>query len=668
MEQSDGAETFLWVNSSSHAQSVAKAKYEFLFGTQDSSLSGGASTVDSKLKLDTGSTDLDPSTHEDELDEASFFQEIDRELAELLNGLAARTRDAVAAKRGSQSEDSTSAMISCSDNDVTLPSPLSTASQSTEQQNGTSDLEKLGDVQLDSWCEALIQDPHCMSIALNPDADNAPAVQNKPATVPVMEKKEEEKGAGMSEVTSQELLDPALDESSKILAEFPGIFGAFLDVGRAREKPQKKIRFVENQFQETVVMNGEDEVREQLTPDMERPEQDDKLRAFVPKVCVVSPESEATPNCLPRAAKDSEGSNKEAMDVFSSQFESILESERLRETLYSSQDSLGTLSSSADETDSQPELAPRQRVTDLPLTPMIQQRLKESGLFLESGARQEEVLSVSTTGSSGKSSLEVTSFFLNTASERRDLNRGALANGVMEKKTHDWLLGSSDEGLKDVLSDWDLDMGSTDQQKDSTDTLNNGHRTDQEAARRLARRLYHLEGFRRSDVAKHLGKNNEFSKMVAEEYLTFFEFTGMTLDQSLRAFLKAFALMGETQERERVLIHFSNRYFQCNPTIIASQDEVHCLTCALMLLNTDLHGQNIGKKMTCQEFINNLDGLNAEQDFPRELLKHCRLIATRSWVRFPGGAVRVLSVWSLHGFPLGAPVSSHSPRRESEMN
>ncbi|XP_051971773.1 PH and SEC7 domain-containing protein 3-like isoform X3 [Xyrauchen texanus] len=178
----------------------------------------------------------------------------------------------------------------------------------------------------------------------------------------------------------------------------------------------------------------------------------------------------------------------------------------------------------------------------------------------------------------------------------------------------------SDAGLKDVLSDWDSDMDSVECLKD-TDVLHNGSRSDQEAARRLARRLYHLEGFRRSDVAKHLGKNNDFSKMVAEEYLTFFEFTDLTLDQSLRSFLKAFSLMGETQERERVLIHFSNRFYQCNPTVITTQDGVHCLTCALMLLNTDLHGPNIGKKMTCQEFINNLDGLDAGQDFPRELLK-----------------------------------------------
>uniref|UniRef100_A0A4W5NAW8 Pleckstrin and Sec7 domain containing 3, like n=1 Tax=Hucho hucho TaxID=62062 RepID=A0A4W5NAW8_9TELE len=264
--------------------------------------------------------------------------------------------------------------------------------------------------------------------------------------------------------------------------------------------------------------------------------------------------------------------SQEATDVFSSQFESILESDRFRSTLYSSLDSLDALSSSADDE------ADSGFTFDMPLTPMIQQRLKETGHFVELSP-----------------------------------NAGCFSISLSH--------GSGGYWLKTALSDWDSDMGSTERLKDSTDTLLNGNRGDQEGARRLARRLYHLEGFRRSDVAKHLGKNNDFSKMVAEEYLTFFEFTGMTLDQSLRSFLKAFALIGETQERERVLIHFSNRYYQCNPTVISSQDGAHCLTCALMLLNTDLHGHNIGKKMTCQEFINNLEGLNGGQDFPRELLK-----------------------------------------------
>jgi len=101
----------------------------------------------------------------------------------------------------------------------------------------------------------------------------------------------------------------------------------------------------------------------------------------------------------------------------------------------------------------------------------------------------------------------------------------------------------------------------------------------------------------------------------------------------IRVFLREFALVGETQERERVLSHFSKRYLQCNPNTIPNEgksykhcvnecasgvhynksntvgcscsdslcelielpclcvsDSVHTLTCALMLLNTDLHG------------------------------------------------------------------------------
>lgn len=115
--------------------------------------------------------------------------------------------------------------------------------------------------------------------------------------------------------------------------------------------------------------------------------------------------------------------------------------------------------------------------------------------------------------------------------------------------------------------------------------------------------------------------SNDFSRAVAEEYLKYFDFESDTLDIALRKFLKQFSLTGETQERERVLVHFSKRYLDCNPGSFNSQDAVHTLTCAIMLLNTDLHGQNISRKMTCNEFIENLAGLNEQENFPREVLK-----------------------------------------------
>ncbi|XP_073686195.1 PH and SEC7 domain-containing protein 1 isoform X1 [Garra rufa] len=631
-------------SSSAHAQSVAKAKYEFLFGKTEDTV---ASSTQEKQESGSG---LDSALDDDDIDETSLFQEIDRELSNLLSGLTARSQHAAT------EQDSQTPMIPCNGQNETTPSQLDMAKQGLDLQNGQSELA--GDSLLtsgllfDSWCEALIKDPSsvmaaanelsCFSSGPSRDPRNASASQNKPDASPTpaaahgersvevpsqenSEKETEGKKVGSPSLRGTELVDESLEESNKILAEVPGIFSGFLEGGKLRDKPPKKLRFVESGAESLV--NGEMQngtyqscsAKEEVTPDTQHTE-----ATGVPQGRALRPDHKPTENGSDRCSEGKSAAGEvDTTDVFSCQFENILESERLRGTLYSSMDSLDDLSKPVPEPSSQSAREPL-FAFDIPLTPMIQQRLKDRSLFLDAGApdlsSDGEVLSVTATKKeSGRAALEVTSSFLSAGCE----DAGAdLANGLSDKDPRDWLQGclSSDAGLKDVLSDWDSDMDGVECLKD-TDVLHNGSRSDQEAARRLARRLYHLEGFRRSDVAKHLGKNNDFSKMVAEEYLRFFEFTHLTLDQSLRCFLKAFSLMGETQERERVLIHFSNRYYQCNPTIITTQDGVHCLTCALMLLNTDLHGPNIGKKMTCQEFVNNLDGLNGGQDFPRELLK-----------------------------------------------
>ena len=42
----------------------------------------------------------------------------------------------------------------------------------------------------------------------------------------------------------------------------------------------------------------------------------------------------------------------------------------------------------------------------------------------------------------------------------------------------------------------------------SDDALANGTKADLQAAKRLAKRLYNLDGFRKSDVARHLSKKS----------------------------------------------------------------------------------------------------------------------------------------------------------------
>ncbi|XP_048361528.1 PH and SEC7 domain-containing protein 1 isoform X2 [Sphaerodactylus townsendi] len=302
--------------------------------------------------------------------------------------------------------------------------------------------------------------------------------------------------------------------------------------------------------------------------------------------------------------------SKDGMDSFSKHFESIMESHRAKGTSYTSLDSIDILSSPVHTHNS------TYFNFDLPtLTPEMQEQIRDSAKLIEQNFAPLALLEPD----SGTSSATDAPW-----TEREEDPQQGQKSPCHSEDSLGIPLASiiSEHPLSQQVSDSDSEMDSTEQLAlGSTDTLSNGHKADLEAAKRLAKRLYNLDGFKKADVSRHLGKNNDFSKMVAGEYLKFFEFTGMSLDQALRSFLKELALMGETQERERVLAHFSQRYYECNPAAISSEDGVHTLTCALMLLNTDLHGHNIGKRMSCSDFIGNLEGLNGGSDFPRDLLK-----------------------------------------------
>ncbi|KAI4892463.1 hypothetical protein NFI96_012572 [Prochilodus magdalenae] len=328
------------------------------------------------------------------------------------------------------------------------------------------------------------------------------------------------------------------------------------------------------------------------------------------------------------------------LDTFSRHFESIMESHRAKGTSYNSLDSLDLLTSSTQTvlTFDLPTLTPQvkgqmyqsaQQIVELSFAPLA---------HVEMPSVSESVMTITADSDATRAP---SSERLSSGSDDRTRGHSWTSNPVYILPREKCSRLTTDVDLDQELSER-LGLG-------SSDTLTNGNRADLEAAKRLAKRLFNLDGFRKCDIARHLSKNNDFSRMVAEEYLSYFNFTGQTLDQALRTFLLEFALTGETQERERVLAHFSRRYLQCNSLLILSEDSIHTLTCALMLLNTDLHGQqqnykNIGKRMSCTQFIGNLDGLNSGHDFPKDLLK----CSQSSGLVEPSVSVIMIGVNSLH--------------------
>ncbi|CAB3405727.1 unnamed protein product [Caenorhabditis bovis] len=145
-----------------------------------------------------------------------------------------------------------------------------------------------------------------------------------------------------------------------------------------------------------------------------------------------------------------------------------------------------------------------------------------------------------------------------------------------------------------------------------------GSSVESEAAQ-LARKLFELRSCTATDVADKLNEQNDFAVMVLVKYLELFQFSTMRIDAALREFLSRVELRGESSQRERLLRFFSERYLECNPSIFGSIDEVHTLTCALLLLNSDLHGPNMGRKMTARDFITNIGHTGCT--YKRDLLK-----------------------------------------------
>lgn len=82
------------------------------------------------------------------------------------------------------------------------------------------------------------------------------------------------------------------------------------------------------------------------------------------------------------------------------------------------------------------------------------------------------------------------------------------------------------------------------------------------------------EAVSRGAVAAILSKaDDDFSKNVLRSYMRGFKFFGDPLDMSIRKLLMEAELPKETQQIDRVLQAFANRYHECNPGIYASPGE-----------------------------------------------------------------------------------------------
>lgn len=109
-------------------------------------------------------------------------------------------------------------------------------------------------------------------------------------------------------------------------------------------------------------------------------------------------------------------------------------------------------------------------------------------------------------------------------------------------------------------------------------------------------------------------------------FIDLFDFTDLRVDEALRILLKAFRLPGESQQIERVVELFAQRYVDCQPELVDGQDmdeivrpdrdSVFVLSYSVIMLNTDLHNPQVKQQMVLDDYRRNLRGVYNGRDFP----------------------------------------------------
>ncbi|KAI0140559.1 hypothetical protein GGR57DRAFT_487775 [Xylariaceae sp. FL1272] len=113
----------------------------------------------------------------------------------------------------------------------------------------------------------------------------------------------------------------------------------------------------------------------------------------------------------------------------------------------------------------------------------------------------------------------------------------------------------------------------------------------------------------RGTIAAALSKETDvFFTSVLRSYMRSFSFFEEPMDMAIRKLLMEAELPKETQQIDRCLQAFANRYHECNPGIYATPDQAYFIAFSLLILHTDVYNKNNKHKMQKSAYLKNTAG------------------------------------------------------------
>ncbi|CAH8534794.1 unnamed protein product [Schistosoma rodhaini] len=143
----------------------------------------------------------------------------------------------------------------------------------------------------------------------------------------------------------------------------------------------------------------------------------------------------------------------------------------------------------------------------------------------------------------------------------------------------------------------------------------------------IARFLLTRKGLSRVAIGEYLGNTkNEIAQLTTRHFIRELKFRNKEVDEALRILLGCFRTPGESQKIVHLLNEFQSAYVEQNASLVKSQfrssDTVMILAYAIVMLHTDMYSPNVRpqSKMTKEEFVRNLRGVDSGEDLDRDFL------------------------------------------------
>ncbi|KAL2813987.1 hypothetical protein BJX63DRAFT_206794 [Aspergillus granulosus] len=113
-------------------------------------------------------------------------------------------------------------------------------------------------------------------------------------------------------------------------------------------------------------------------------------------------------------------------------------------------------------------------------------------------------------------------------------------------------------------------------------------------------------------ILSHSGE--DFYKNALRKFMRGFAYFGDPIDMAIRKLLMEVELPKETQQIDRFLQSFADRYHECNPGIFASTDQAYFIAFSILILHTDVFNKNNKRKMQKADYVKNTRGEGVAED------------------------------------------------------